>query len=171
MDQPSRFVMDAVSALAANTPPGRALDVAMGSGRHAIPLAALGYRVFGVDRDQQRLRAALHAARARGLTLRVWAADLTGATLPESRFDLIVCTRFLDRALFPVLARALAGGGVLVYETFTTGQLALGRGPRSLDHLLKPGELAAGFPTLTRLHYEEVTEPEAVARIIAARAR
>jgi SAM-dependent methyltransferase len=169
MDAPSPFVMSAAADVAHRLPGGRALDVAMGSGRHTVPLAELGFRTFGVDRDMVRVRAARRRAGAEGLEVLVWAADLSDFPLPESWFDLIVCTRFLDRALFPALARALRGNGTLVYETFTSRQWKHARGPRSPEHLLKPGELARAFPTLTQRHYEEVESPEAVARLIATR--
>ncbi len=55
-------------------------------------------------------------------------------------------------------------------ETFSTGPSALGTGPTSSDHLLEPGELRRAFDGFEVLFYEEVTAPEAVARI-AARAR
>ena len=40
----------------------RVLDVACGSGRHALPLAALGYHVTGVDRDSSAIATAQHHA-------------------------------------------------------------------------------------------------------------
>ena len=55
----------------------------------------------------------------------------------------------------------------MLYETFTTAQCAKGTGPRSPDHLLEPGELLRRFEGFDVLFYDEVTEPEAVARIAA----
>jgi len=80
-------------------------------------------------------------------------------------------TRYLQRNLFVALADALSPGGVLIYETFTTAQLALGSGPRSPNHLLKPDELRDAFPSLRIEFYEEVVEPEAVGRLVARRPR
>ncbi len=57
----------------------------------------------------------------------------------------------------------------MLFETFTEAQRAHGRGPTSPDHLLAPGELRARFDALEVLFYEEVVEPEAVARIVARR--
>ena len=42
----------------------RALDVAMGRGRHALPLARAGFRTFGVDVQLEAVREAIAAATA-----------------------------------------------------------------------------------------------------------
>ena len=78
---------------------------------------------------------------------------------------------FLFRALAPALGDLLAPDGLLLYETFTTRQPALGWGPRNPDFLLRPGELRELFPNLVVLHYwEGLTEgdkPAAVAQLVA----
>jgi hypothetical protein len=102
--------------------------------------------------------------------VRAWCADLTTAPLPRERFDLIVVTRYLQRDLFPALRGALVPGGAIMYETFTEAQRALGRGPSSPDHLLRPGELLAYFADYEVLSYEEPGEPDAVARVVARKA-
>jgi len=169
-DRPSQFVVTWAAEVAGTVPASRrALDLAMGRGRHALVLAATGFRVFGVDAKLDAVREAVGHAAARGLLLRGWCADLTEHPLPRERFELIVVARYLQRDLFPSLRGAVAPGGVVLYETFTEAQLALGRGPASPDHLLKPGELRARFEGFEVLFYEEVAEPEAVARIVARR--
>jgi SAM-dependent methyltransferase len=60
--------------------------------------------------------------------------------LGDEAYDLVVVTHYLHRPLFPALVRALAPGGVLLYETFTKGQAARGR-PTNPAFLLEPGEL------------------------------
>jgi hypothetical protein len=54
-----------------------------------------------------------------------------------------------------------------VYETFTVRQRALGTGPTSPDHLLREGELRGYFDNFEIVCYEEVSSPEAVARLVA----
>lgn len=170
-DPPSPFVEHWARALLPAMPlPRRALDVAMGRGRHAIVLAAAGYRVFGVDARLDVVRDAAARAAEAGWPLRAWCTDLTVSPLPSARFDLIVVARYLQRDLFPALIEALTPGGVLLYETFTEAQRAHGRGPTSPDHLLKPGELRDRTDSLEPLFYEEVTEPEALARLVGRRA-
>ena len=141
----------------------------MGRGRHGIPLARAGYRTFSVDIRLDAVREGAAAAAAEHLVVRGWCADLTQIFLPTSRFDLIIVSRYLQRGLFPALLDALSAGGVLVYETFTTGQLAYEVGPRSPDHLLEPGELRTLCAGLDEMFYEEVVAPEALARIVARR--
>ena len=147
--------------------PRRALDLAMGRGRHALVLAKYGFRVFGVDLNLDAVRGAVTQASANGLVVRGWCADLTAFPLARERFELIVVTRYLQRDLFPTLSDALTPGGVVLFETFTEAQRGRGRGPTSPDHLLAPGELRARFDAFEVLFYEEVTEPDAVARIAA----
>lgn len=59
------------------------------------------------------------------------------------KFDLVLCCRFLVRALLPKLREMLNPGGFIVYSTFLDlpGVRAFGR-PAGPDHLLQPGELA-----------------------------
>jgi SAM-dependent methyltransferase len=147
--------------------PRCALDLAMGEGRHAIPLAEAGFVTFGVDVAVDRLVKARRALAGRGLKVLQWAADLDAYPLPADRFDLLFCTRFLLRARWDDLKRSVKPGGFVMYETFTTGQLARKSGPSSPDHLLNPGELAAAFGDWIVLHAEEVDEPAALARLVA----
>ena len=88
----------------------------------------------------------------------------------KDRFDVIVVARYLQRDLFTSLVNALTPSGVLLYETFTTKQRAHGIGPTSADHLLEPGELRRVLSLLDVLFYEEVSDPEAVARLVGRRA-
>lgn len=164
---PSPFVVQWVPKLALGTPPlsKSALDVAMGAGRHLPVLAAAGYLVFGVDRMFERV----YQAKTEMAPLRAWCADLTSYPLPLARFDVVLVTRYLQRDLFASLQATVKPGGIVLYETFTRDQLRKGSGPTSPEHLLAPGELADRFAPFDVLFYEEVTEPEAVARLVARR--
>jgi tellurite methyltransferase len=166
LSRPSRLVNDVAPDGAA---PPRALDVAMGGGRHALVLARAGFRTVGVDLRLDAVRDAMAAAAAAGLSLSGWCADLTRSPLPESRFDLVVVTRYLQRDLFPALRASVKPGGVVLYETFTTAQRALGNGPRSAEHLLEPGELRRQFEGFELLWDEELSAAEALARVAARR--
>jgi SAM-dependent methyltransferase len=139
----------------------------MGDGRHAIPLAEAGFVTYGVDLAVARLLNARRACAGRRLDILPWAADLDTYPLPAGRFDLLFCTRFLLRARWDDLKRSVRPGGFVMYETFTTGQIARGFGPSSPDHLLRPGELAAAFGDWLVMHSEEVTRPAAMARLVA----
>jgi tellurite methyltransferase len=162
----SPFVADWIPKLARDQS-SRALDLAMGRGRHALALARNGFQTFGVDVKLDAVRDAVGAAAVEHLTVRGWCADLTMFPLPPAAFDLVVVTRFLQRDLFPSIRGAIRPGGYVIYETFTVLQRALGVGPTSPDHLLEPGELRALFDGWDVLFDEEVTAPEAVARLVA----
>jgi tellurite methyltransferase len=168
---PSPFIVEWTARIARERGGrGRAIDVAMGRGRHAVVLARAGFTTFGVDRKWEAVRDAVAAARADGLVVRGWCADLTTHPLPAGRFDLVIVSRYLQRDLFPDLRAAIAPGGAVIYETFTTARLTTGLPPTSPDHLLEPGELRRAFDGFEILSYEELPAPDAVARL-AARAR
>jgi tellurite methyltransferase len=169
---PSSFVIQWMTALASRIPePRRALDVAMGRGHHALALAHAGFRTFGIDSNLDAVRHAVAEAAAAGVIVRAWCADLTQYPLPRRTFELVLVTRYLQRDLFPQIRDATTGGGCVIYETFTVHQRALGSGPKSADHLLEPGELRERFEGFEVMFYEEVLQPEAVARIVARRSR
>jgi SAM-dependent methyltransferase len=138
---------------------GPVLDVACGSGRHARYLAGRGHAVSAVDRDAALLAQLNGVA---GVTTRC--ADLEGGPwpYPGARFAGIVVANYLHRALFPRLLASLAGGGVLIYETFAQGNERYGR-PSNPDFLLAPGELLEVVRGKLRvIAYEDllVTEPK-----------
>jgi SAM-dependent methyltransferase len=147
---PSPFVLAHVD----DAPPGRALDVAGGRGRHALAIARRGRPVEAIDRDPAACRALADVARATGLRVAVVCADLACHPLPVGRYTLVVNTLYLDRVLVPALVRALAPGGVLVFETFTRAQLATGH-PRNPAFVLEPGELPRLVAPLRTLAYQE----------------
>jgi SAM-dependent methyltransferase len=159
-----RLKPDATNVRAANP---RALDLAMGRGRHALLLARHGFVTFGVDSNFDAVRDAVSSATREGRTIRGWCADLTAAPLPVAAFDVVVVARYLQRDLFPAIKASVKPGGSVIYETFTVAQLAHGVGPRSPDHLLKPGELKSYFDGWEILFYEETDGEEAVARLAA----
>lgn len=121
---------------------GAVLDVACGYGRHALLLGGAGYPVEAVDRDPEALAFTAETARALGLPVATRALDLEAGQpdLGEDAFDVVLVVHFLHRPLFPALRRALARGGLLIYETFTREQAKLSK-PTNPAFLLDPGEL------------------------------
>jgi len=149
---------------------GFVLDLACGAGRHARFLAGLGHAVAAVDRDAAMLVGLAGLAGATTLQ-----ADLEGGPwpYPGRRFAGIVVTNYLHRPLFPALADALAGGGVLIYETFMLGNERFGR-PSNPDFLLRPNELLEAFGdglTVVAFEQGEVAQPKpaVVQRLCAVR--
>jgi SAM-dependent methyltransferase len=156
----------------ARAPLGRALDLACGSGRTAVFLAARGWRAEGWDVDESALeRARAFAARA-GVGATFERVDLERGPLPDrdAVYALVSVVRYLHRPLHPWIERALAPGGVLLVETFRQGQARFGP-PRRARHLIEPGELRRAFPSLEVEWHEEspAGEPPVMARLVARR--
>lgn len=164
---PSRWVM----RFAGLTPPPRhALDVACGRGRHARALAAMGFAVTALDRDEAAIRDLQGVPGVRAMR-----ADIENDPWPHAgpEFDLVVVTNYLFRPRFACLLDALREGGLLVYETFMAGNERFGK-PASADFLLQPGELlerVAGRCRVLAFEQGEVTSPRraVVQRICAVR--
>src|SRR5439155_7688578 len=147
-------------------PGGLVLDLAAGSGRHVRLLRDCGFAVCAVDRDTTALLAfAGPCCEVRRIDLETDSRRQLG-----DDYDGIIVTNYLHRPLLPAIARALAPGGVLIYETFARGNERFGR-PRNPDFLLRPGELLEAFaaPTILAFEQGEVTQPRpAVIQRIAA---
>jgi tellurite methyltransferase len=154
-------------------PAARTLDVACGRGRHALLLAAAGFPVRALDRDAGLIDALRATAESLGLPLRAEVMDLeTGAAdLGFQAYDLVLVFHYLHRPLFPALARALAPGGLLLYETFTVEQARRGK-PTNPDFLLLPGELRERVaPLLVLREREGEFEGRMVAGVAARKAQ
>ena len=135
---------------------GRALDIACGSGRHALWLLSRGCRVHAVDISLAGLQLLQQEAGSREYhgQLYLEQADLHRWEPPPNQYDLIVVVRYLNRALWPVLERALVSGGVLAMRSFHTDILRI-RPHFHPEYLLQPGELLAAFREWRILAYEE----------------
>jgi ubiquinone/menaquinone biosynthesis C-methylase UbiE len=93
----------AVRGLLERLPPGRALDAACGTGRHAAWLAGRGHRVLGVDQSAAMLSVAAGklAAEPR-VTLAL--GDLERLPLAAGAVDLTVCALALAHLVDPTAA-------------------------------------------------------------------
>ena len=149
---------------------GTVLDLACGHGRHMQWFAARGHPVTGVDRSPE----ALATASAWGHVIE---ADIENSPWPllhdgrPRQFDAVVVTNYLWRPLLPVIAESLAVGGVLLYETFATGNETVGK-PSRPDFLLQTGELPRAFADLRVVAYEDgfiTTTTRFVQRLAAVR--
>ena len=142
------------------------LDVAAGSGRHVRLLRDRGFAVCAVDRDTTAL---LAFAGPRCEVRRIDLETDDSSQLGDD-YDGIIVTNYLHRPLLPAIARALAPGGVLIYETFARGNESFGR-PASPDFLLSPGELLDAFANLTVVAFEQgevsVPRPAVIQRLAA----
>jgi SAM-dependent methyltransferase len=118
------------AACAGVEPPAEILDAPTGFGRHALPLARLGFRVTGVDRSPAQL------AEARRLAGEVeWPryvqADFRELPLADESFDAVLCLFTSigyrgeegDRRAFGEYLRVLRPGGALVIEVLHRDRL------------------------------------------------
>ena len=151
-------------------PGGLVLDVAAGSGRHVRLLRDRGFAVCAVDRN---ITALLAFAGPRCEVRRIDLETDDRSQLGDD-YDGIIVTNYLHRPLLPAIARALAPGGVLIYETFARGNESFGR-PASPDFLLSPGELLDAFANLTVVAFEQgevsVPRPAVIQRLAAVLGR
>lgn len=148
--QPVQVLLDFAHLLPAQ---GRALDLACGLGANALFLADLGLETVAWDSSSTAIAALARAAVGLGLAAQV--RDVVADPPPTEAFDIIVVSRFLERALAPLLADALKPGGLLFYQTFGPAEVDPERGPHSSAFRLARGELPRLFPTLALCAYRE----------------
>jgi SAM-dependent methyltransferase len=139
-------------------PPGRALDIAAGTGRNSIALARAGWQVVAVDFSVPGLRTLIEIARSDELGVAAIVADLEESfPFRPNSFDVILNVSYLDRALVPHLKSALRPAGTLLFDTFLideAGEPGHGhlRDARfALDHY----ELRTLLADLELMHYRE----------------
>lgn len=120
---------------------GPILELATGSGRLSVPLAAAGYHVTGVDLDPAMLDRARARARAAGdpvadrltlieadlIDLRLPAAESFGMAVIALNSLLVLPTRAAQRAALQTLATHLTPGGVAVVDVWIPDADELGR--------------------------------------------
>lgn len=143
--------------------PGRALDLACGLGGNALFLAALGFEVHAWDISPVAIDRLTVTAHQRSLTLYPQVRDCLAQPPASESFDLILVSRFLERALCPAISAALKPGGLLFYQTYTQQQEG-GAAPSNPHFLLAQGELVELFSELELLVYQEGNEAQFVGR-------
>jgi len=168
--EPDPFLVSAYDEFLLSAPPGKALDVAGGVGRHAIWLAECGWQVQLMDISdvgiQQAEENAKQAGAAESIVTEI--QDLNGMQdLGHEQYDLVIVFFFLQRALFPALISALRPGGHLIYKTYTAEQKRFSGGPSHPMFLLQPNELLHAFQSMQILHYHETTQSKGVAELVA----
>jgi SAM-dependent methyltransferase len=110
-------------------PPGRAIDAACGTGRHAAHLAKRGHEVVGIDSSEEMLA----AARARHPSIDFRRGDLTALPVDPASGDLLTCALALQhvadlRAAFTEFARVIRPGGTIIVSDLHPTMFDLGGG-------------------------------------------
>jgi tellurite methyltransferase len=147
--RPIAFVQEAIAEL----PPGRALDVACGPGRHAIALAQRGWDVDAVDSSA----VACEIVRSNGFDgVHVFEADLERGEfrIAPSSYDLIVVCCYLQRGLMPAIRAGIRDGGHALMVIPMVDERE-GIRPMNREFLLADGELRAYFEDWTIVQYRE----------------
>jgi len=117
----------------------QALDIACGNGRHSKYLASLGFEVDALDISPvaiEQLQSVPH--------IHAVEVDFDTYRLEKNKYDLIVCTYFLERKLFPQMIEALKPNGIILMETFLHDK-DNERTPSNPAFRLNEGELEAYF--------------------------
>jgi SAM-dependent methyltransferase len=145
-DERTAAEVNAVVALLGLAPGARLLDLCCGHGRHAVPLAQLGYRVTGLDRSRPLLERAAALAAARGQQVDLVAADMRRLPFADASFDAVLnlfhAFGYLedeaeDERVLAEVGRVLAPSGRLLQEV--ANREALVRGWRDSE-VLRTGD-------------------------------
>ncbi len=123
--------------------PGRALDIACGSGHNSIFLAQNEFAVDAVDIST----VATGNLAGQHPNISVYCEDLDNWKIPQDHYDLIVNIRFLDRNLFPQIQAGLKVGGLLIFQSFVNGETD--------KYCLLTNELLHAFNKIRIIYYEE----------------
>ena len=153
--EPNRWAVEVLGDL----PPGTALDLGTGEGRHAVWLARLGWRVTAVDFSGEAIRKARTLQQAHLPEARIdWRqADVVTDPPPAAAFDAVLLMflhlpRPQHRTLLRGAARALAPGGTLLLVGHDLANLTDGRGgPQDPDVLFTAEDLLADLEGLEGL--------------------
>jgi len=152
--EPHRLLIDIGRQLT----PDRALDLACGTGRHAIFLAQNGWDVTAVDNSTVGVEIARARAAEAGLKIDLRAADLEKGEfeIEAGAYDLVCDFHYLQRDLFPAMKAGVRPGGIVISTIHIYGE-----GEDHEGFLLKEGELRAFFEDCDILHYHETSLTDA----------
>ena len=117
----------------------QALDIACGMGRHSKFLASIGFEVDALDISSVAIESLQGLAHIHAKEV-----DFDTYLLPKEKYDLILCTYFLERRLFPQMIDALNPNGIILMETFLYNEVNE-KVPSNPAFMLNEGELEAYF--------------------------
>jgi tellurite methyltransferase len=164
---PTPLLMEAAKRLA----PGKALDLACGTGRNALWLVEQGWSVTAVDGSSSAIEILRRRASERGIRLEARVADLEkgGYQIEPSSWNLVAICYYLQRSLFESAKLGVVPGGILVSIVHIVEP-----GEEPTAHRLRPGELETYFQGWEILHRHEgkpndTAHQHSVAEIVARR--
>ncbi len=130
-------------------PTGNALDIACGNGRNSFYLAQKGFMVDAVDISD----VAIERLTDQHPNIIPMCKDINTWKIKENHYHLIVNIRFLEKQLFPGIAKGLVSGGLLIFETFIGKKNGIGK--KNESYCLMENELLFAFPDFRVIFYEE----------------
>lgn len=147
------------------------LDLACGGGRHGRLFLDRGHPTTFLDKDTGAVADLMD--RSDATILETDLEDGSAFPLIGQRFGAVVVTCYLHRPILAEIVDAVAPGGVLIYETFATGNEAYGH-PAREAYLLEDGELLRAVEGHLSVRayehgYDEVPKPGIRQRICAIR--
>jgi len=137
-------------------PGKKVLDIAAGTGRHAIFLARKGFSVDAVDISE----AGLVGFAGKYPNIHAICADLDQFEIPADRYDLIVDVNFMNRRLFPYIQEGLKPGGVVIFHTLLEPDDIKSTPKHRRDYRLRTNELLHAFLGMRIVYYSETVNPE-----------
>lgn len=151
--------------------PGNALDLACGTGRNALWLAARGWVTTAVDGSAAAIASLREQADQLGVVVETHVADLKGSdfAIDGREWDLVLMSYYLQRELFAPVKKAVVPGGRVIAIVHTTYPAE-----EPTETRLRPGELITYFEDWSILHsYQGASRDPAhrrpVAEIVAQR--
>jgi SAM-dependent methyltransferase len=141
-----------VMRMAAGAAPGRALDLACGTGRNALWLAEHGWDVTAVDGAAAALDVLRTQAAARRVVVDARVADLEKGefTIAPNSWDFVLTCYYLQRDLIESAKIGVRPGGLVLVIVHITEP-----GEDATAHRLNPGELLSYFSGWSVVHYYE----------------
>ncbi|MGG1675245.1 class I SAM-dependent methyltransferase [Neobacillus sp. NRS-1170] len=136
---------------------GTALDLACGLGGNSFFLARMNYCVEAFDISDVAINFIQDYSVKNNLNLHPQVADLTSLDIinwPNSPYDLIVISYYLDRSLFPIVKNLIRDDGYFFMETFYQSPLDENQGV-SNQYKLNSKELLAQFGNWKVVFFEE----------------
>lgn len=158
---PASLVMDTVTRLER----GSALDLACGTGRNALWLAARGWDVTAVDGASAAIEALRNRVVESGLHIEAKLADLEKHEfqIEPLTWDLILVCYYLQRDLLEPAKKGVRPGGIVLVIVHIPE-----KGERATATRMKPGELRTYFEDWEILHeYEGKSRDSAHRRPVA----